>query len=77
MDSVDWNAAATLHERDDGGSEMHYNFRELKKGRLGDLVREVAAMEAGDRARLVIDVSGGTTINVGQIMDLAARSDFA
>lgn len=77
MDAVDWNAAATLIERDDGGSEMHYNFRELRKGKLGELVREVAAMAAPERARLVIDISGGTTINVGQIMDLAAREDLA
>lgn len=77
MEAVDWNAAATLHERDDDGSEMHFNFREVKKGRLGELVREVAAMPAADRARLVIDVVGGGTMNVGQIMDLAAREDLA
>jgi hypothetical protein len=77
MNAVDWNAAATLIERDDGGSELHYNFRELRKGQLGDLVREVAAMPAPERARVVIDIAGGETINVGQIMDLAARADLA
>lgn len=77
MDATDWNAAATLIERDDGGSELHYNFREVRKGRLGDLVREVAAMPAVERARLVIDIAGGETINVGQIMELAGRDDLA
>lgn len=76
MNTVDWNAAATLIERDDGGSELHYHFREVKKGTLGALVREVAAMDAAARARLVIDIAGASTINVGQIMELAAREDL-
>lgn len=73
MQSPDWNAEATLHERDDDGSEMQYNFREVKKGRLGDLVREVAGMAAADRARLVIDIPGGKSINVGEILALAGQ----
>lgn len=73
MPSPDWNAEATLHERDDDGSEMQYNFREVKKGRLGDLVREVAGMAVADRARLVIDIPGGKSINVGEILALAER----
>jgi len=76
MDAMDWNAAATLHERDDGGSEMHYNFRELRRASLAELVRTVAAMPAADRARLVIDVAGGSTINMTQIMELAVRPDL-
>lgn len=76
MTAPDWNANATLHERDDGGSEMHYNFREIRKGALGELVRAVAAMPAAERARMVIDVNGGSTINVGEILELAARPDL-
>ncbi len=76
MDAMDWNADATLHERDDGGSEMHYNFRTLRKAPLGQLVRDVAAMPAGDRARMVIDVAGGRTLNVGDIMALSTRDDL-
>ncbi|OYW47511.1 MAG: hypothetical protein B7Z36_03050 [Novosphingobium sp. 12-63-9] len=77
MQALDWNAEGTLHERDDSGSELQYNFVQLHKGPLGDLVREVAAMPADQRARLVIDVAGGKSLNVAEIMELAARPDLA
>lgn len=77
MDSVDWNAAAALVERDDCGSELNFTFREVKRGRLGELVRDVAAMPIDERSRVVIEIAGGTAIGVGQIMDLAAREDIA
>lgn len=76
MPKIDWNAAATLHARDDGGSEMHYNFAVLATGPLGDLVRSVAAMPAEECARVVIDVAGGNTLNVGEILALAAHEDL-
>lgn len=71
MSGLDWNAEATLHERDDAGSELQYNFNVIKKAPLRDLVAEVAAMSADARARLIIDVAGGKSLNVGEIMDLA------
>jgi glutathione peroxidase len=74
MPTTDWNAPATLHMRDDGGSEMHYNFAVLAKGTLGDLVSQVAAMPADERARVLIDVAGGSTLNVGEILALAAQT---
>ena len=76
MDKIDWAAPATLHERDDGGSDMHYDFRTVRKGALGELVRHVAALAPAERARLVIDVAGGTTLNVGEIVALAQREDL-
>ncbi len=76
MDEIDWNMPATLHARDDGGSDMHVDFRTVRKGSLGDLVREVAAMSGDDRARLVIDVSGGSTLSVAEILALAKREDL-
>ena len=76
MPAIDWNAAATLHARDDGGSEMHYNFAVLATGPLGDLVRQVAAMPADERARVLIDVAGGSTLSVGEILALAAHEDM-
>ncbi len=75
MQAIDWDASATLLERDDSGSDLHYHFRTVEKSTLGALVRKVAAMSANDRARLVID-SGGGTINVGEIMALAQREDL-
>ena len=77
MSSLDWNAEATLHERNDAGSEMQYNFSVLKKAPLCELVAEVAAMDASQRARLVIDVAGGKSLNVGEILELAAREGLA
>ncbi len=75
--AIDWNATATLQARDDDGSEMHYNFAVLATGPLGELVRSVAAMPADERARVVIDVAGGSTLNVGEILALAAHEDLA
>ncbi|MGH6786943.1 MAG: hypothetical protein ACREBO_08930 [Novosphingobium sp.] len=76
MDAIDWNAPATLHERDDRGSDLHYHFKTLRQASLGDLVREVAAMGAAERARLVIDFAGGRSLNVGEILALAEREDL-
>ncbi len=76
MPTTDWGAAATLHARDDGGSEMHYNFTVLAAGPLGQLVRQVAAMPADERARVVLDVAGGKSLNVSEILALAAQDDL-
>lgn len=76
MEAIDWNAPAALHQRDDSGSDMHYSFKTLRKGRLGELVRDVAAMTPIDRARVVIDVEGGKSLNVGEILALAEREDL-
>jgi hypothetical protein len=76
MEAIDWNAPGVLHERDDSGSDMHYHFRTLRKGPLGVLVRDVAAMTVAERSRVVIDVDGGKSLNVGEILALAAREDL-
>ena len=75
MQAIDWNAPATLLERDDAGSDLHYDFKTIASGTLAELVRRVAALDAGDRARLAID-SGNASLNVGQIMELAGRDDL-
>jgi hypothetical protein len=71
MSGLDWNAEATLHERDDEGSELHYNFTEISKGPLRDIVAKVAAMDSAQRARLVIAVAGGQSLGVNEILGLA------
>ena len=76
MDTVDWDAPATLHERDDAGSDMHFHFRTVRQGTLGALVREVAGLPSAERARVVIDVAGGSTLSVGEILSLANREDL-
>ncbi len=75
MQTIDWNASATLIERDDAGSDLHYDFRTVATGSLGELVRRVAALPADERARLVID-SEHRTLNVGEILALAQRDDL-
>ena len=76
MEAIDWSVAATLSERDDSGSDLHYHFRKLRDGSLGELVRAVAAMPAAENARLVLEVPGGKTLNVGEILALAKREDL-
>ena len=76
MDTVDWSAPATLQERDDAGSDMHFHFRTVRQSTLGALVREVAALPIAERARVVIDVAGGSTLSVGEILTLAQREDL-
>lgn len=76
MEAIDWSVAATLSERDDSGSDLHYHFRKLRDGSLGELVRAVAAMPAAENARLVLEVPGGKTLNVGEILALAQREDL-
>ncbi len=77
MSGLDWNAEATLHERDDAGSELQYNFNVVKKAPLRELVTLVATMTAEERARLIIDVAGGKSLNVGEIIALAKSEGLA
>lgn len=76
MDAVDWDAAATVHERDDAGSEMYFEFKTLASGTLAEMVRFVCGMPNEDRARVVLDSAGRPTMAVTDIMALAARPDF-
>lgn len=73
---MDWSKPAKLIERQDDGSEMFFEFRELASDTLQALVTRVATMPASERARMVIDAGTAGTFNVGEIVALAARSDF-
>ena len=77
MSATDWDAQATLRERDDGGSDLQYNFAVLKTGALREMVAHVVAMEAAQRARVVIEVAGGRSLNVTEILELAAKEGLA
>jgi predicted HAD superfamily phosphohydrolase len=76
MDAIDWKAPARLHERDDSGSDMHYHFKTLREGSVGELVHHVSLLGAGQRARLVLEIPGGKTLDLAQILELAARNDL-
>ncbi|RVT40990.1 hypothetical protein [Sphingobium algorifonticola] len=76
MDSVNWDAPAQLHERDDAGSDMFVEFRTLKTGALADLIAHVQTLPSEQKARLVIDATGVGSLNIHDITALAARPDF-
>lgn len=75
MNDINWDAPARLHERNDGGSDMFYDFKTLKSGSLAELIAHVMALPAEDRQRVVIDSASGS-INIRDITTLAARPDF-
>ena len=75
--TIDWTAPSKLLERDDAGSDLHFEFKEISVGSLGDLVSKVMIIGATERARVIIDAGTQGTFNVGQIVELAARPDFA
>ena len=76
MTEIKWDAAAQVHERDDGGSDMFYEFKTLKTGTLAELVAYVIALPVDQKARVVIDAAGVGSLNVHDITNLAARPDF-
>lgn len=77
MSGLDWDAEATVHERDDGGSELQYNVAVLRQGALREMVAYVVAMEATQRARVVIEVAGGRSLNLPEILELSAKEGLA
>jgi hypothetical protein len=76
MSLVDWSGPAKLMERQDSGSDLYFEFTELRAGPLAKLVAEVVAMPATQRARMVIDAGPVGTLNVGDILALANRADY-
>ena len=77
MSGLEWDAEAVLHERDDAGSELQYNFTVLARGSLRAMVAQVAAMEPAQRARVVVEVAGGRSLGIGEILELAAKEGLA
>ncbi len=73
MSGYDWDAEATLSERDDAGSELQYNFVLLAQGTLREMVARVLGMDGAQRARVVIEVEGGKSLNLGEILALSAN----
>jgi hypothetical protein len=77
MSGLDWDAEATVHQRDDGGSELQYNFTTLGKGSLRAMVAQVIAMDSAQRARVVIEVAGGRSLNIAEILALSEKEGLA
>ncbi len=76
MNEIDWNTPAKLLERDDAGSEMFYEFKEVSAASLAALIAHVSALDTSTRARMVIDAGAAGTFGVDQIIELAGRGDF-
>jgi len=76
MKDIQWDAAAQLLERGDGGSDMFYDFKTLKSGPLAELVAYVMALPPEQRERVVIDAAGVGSMNIHDIRLLAERDDF-
>ncbi len=77
MTGHDWDAEARLCERDDAGSELQYNFTLIATGTLREMVGRVLAMDSDRRARVVIEVAGGKSLNIGEILALSAEEGLA
>jgi hypothetical protein len=71
MDEIDWNAPATIYERGEAAPD-----RIVNRGSLAQMVSEVAAMGADERARLTLDYNGDRMLGVEEILALSQRGDF-
>jgi len=71
----DWDEPASLHRSDDKGG-LFNEFKSIRHGALADLVRQVMALPADERARYAIDKSGDHRLDHREIEKLAARPDF-
>jgi hypothetical protein len=76
MNPIDWNAKATLQQRDDAGSDMFIAFDTIGEGPLSAMVAQVLQMSPHDRARVVLDVQGMGMLDVARIVELGKRADF-
>ena len=76
MNSIDWDAKATLQQRDDAGSDMFFAFDTIGEGTLAQMIGRAMQMPPMERARLVLDVAGRGMLDVGQIVELSRRSDY-
>jgi hypothetical protein len=76
MTAIDWMMPAKLLERQDGGSDMYFDFTQLNEGALAPLVRTVAGLPSEQRARIVIDAGPLGTLGLTEILALAEREDF-
>ncbi len=76
MAEMDWDAHAEVQCRDDGGSDLYYDFKTLKTGSFADMIRWVLALPSVERARVIIDARGIGSHNIHDITLLSQRDDF-
>jgi hypothetical protein len=76
MAEIDWNAPAEVQSRQDGGSDMYYDFKPIRSGTLVEMIRWTMALDSEERKRVVIDAAGVGSINIHDINALAEREDF-
>lgn len=74
---IEWTDGASVHWRGDGESGGVFDaFKALHRGTLAEMVALVSTMPADKRGDYVIQKAGDRRLEIGEIMALAARSDF-
>lgn len=76
MAEIDWMEPAEVRSRDDGGSDLYYEFKTIRTGPLAEMVRWTMALTSDERKRVVIDAAGLGSVNIHDITAMAAREDF-
>jgi hypothetical protein len=71
MDAIDWKAPARLRGRNDAGSD-----EVARDGTVRELVHQVSLLSAEHREGIVLEVEGGRTLDLQDILELAARGDL-
>lgn len=72
---VEWNDFSELHEKSDGGG-LFSGLKAIRQGTLADLVHFVVSLPEAERGQYVIEKAGDHRLEIGEILNLARRSDF-
>ncbi|MGE3693319.1 MAG: hypothetical protein AB7F98_18235 [Novosphingobium sp.] len=72
---VNWDDAAALHRRDDGGGLL-YDMKAVHRGTLAEVVRHFMLLPEADRRSYVIEKAGDHRLDWAEVAELAARPDY-
>jgi hypothetical protein len=72
---IDWTDHASLHRKGDGEGVL-YAMKALRSGTVLEMVRFVMSLPESDRGNYVIEKAGDRRLDIGEILALAARSDY-
>jgi len=70
-----WDDAASLHKSEGGGGVLH-GFKTLRNGTLVELVRFVMSLPDDQQQNYAIEKEGDHVMQIGEIRELARRSDY-
>ena len=72
MDAIDWKAPARLH----GPGEAGAGSPAVRQGTVAELVHHVSLLSAEHRTGLILEIEGRGTLQLDDILELAARVDL-